>query len=132
MPEIKVNEIAERIYRLKQEVALQSVQDDEFRASLLQDPKAALAEEYGLDISFFDNIDVRVTVEEPGEVVLLIPAKSVQEELTDEQLEAVAGGAAFIAGVAAGAAVVSAVAAVGAVGVGVGTIVQGTRAGRQW
>ncbi|MEQ8661332.1 MAG: NHLP leader peptide family RiPP precursor [Gammaproteobacteria bacterium] len=132
MATVKVNEIAERIYRLKQEVALQSVQDDEFRASLMQDPKAALAEEYGLDVSFFDNINVRITVEEPGEVVLLIPAKSVQDELTDEQLEAVAGGAAFIAGVAAGAAVVSAVAAVGAVGVGVGTIVQATRAGRRW
>jgi len=132
----QLDEIAERIYRLKKEVALQSMQDDEFRAALLRDAKAALTEEYGLVAHFFDKINIRVSVENPDEIVLVIPPKSAGDELTDEQLEAVAGGAAFIAGVAAGAAVVSAVAAVGAVGVaagvGAGTIIQNSRAGRSW
>lgn len=120
-----LQQVAERIHKVKEEVAVQAVQDDDFREALMRNPTAALCEEYGLEPSFFENISVRVEVENPNEVVIVIPAEAAEEELSDEQLEAVAGGAAFIAGVAAGAAVVSAAAAAG-------TIVQNTRAGRRW
>lgn len=117
--------VAERVKKVKTEVAAQALQDPDFRAALLKDPKAALAEEYGLEPSFFAKFNVRIVAEGENELVITIPAASAEGELTDDQLEAVAGGAAFIAAVAAGAAVASAVAATG-------TIVQGTRAGRSW
>lgn len=125
MADANTQKIAERISKVKDEVAVQAAQDPEFRAALLRDPKAALAEEYGLDASFFAGFSVRVVAEGPNELVLTIPPAVSEGELSDEQLEGVAGGAAFIAAVAAGAAVVSAVAAAG-------TIAQNTRAGRSW
>ncbi len=112
--------VAERIAKVKEEVALQAMQDDDFRAALLKDPKAALAAEYGLDQSFFAGFSLRVEVEKPDEVLLVIPGKAADEELSDDQLEAVAGGAAFVGGVAA------------TLIVGAATIAQQTRAGRNW
>lgn len=125
MAKSNLQQVAERIHKVKQEVAVQAVQDEDFRAALLRDPKAALGEEYGLEASFFQELSIRVEVENPNELVIVIPAEAAEEELSDEQLESVAGGAAFIAGVAAGAAVISSVAAAG-------TVVQNTRAGRRW
>ena len=125
MAKSNLQQVAERIHKVKEEVAVQAVQDDDFRAALMRDPKAALGEEYGLEPSFFEKLSIRVEVENPNELVIVIPSPAAEDELSDDQLEAVAGGAAFIAGVAAGAAVVSAVAAAG-------TVVQGTRAGRRW
>jgi hypothetical protein len=118
-------QVADRVKKVKDEVAAQAVQDSDFRAALLKDPKAALADEYGLEPSFFAKFNVRIVAEEPNELVITIPAASADGELTDDQLEAVAGGAAFIAAVGAVAAAVSAAAAAGAV-------VQSTRAGRRW
>jgi hypothetical protein len=118
-------QVAERVKKVKDEVAAQSVQDSDFRAALLKDPKAALAEEYGLEPSFFAKFNVRVVAEEPNELVITIPAAAAEGELTDDQLEAVAGGAAFIAAVGAIGGLIGGAAAAGAV-------VQNTRAGRRW
>lgn len=117
--------VAERVKKVKEEVAAQCVQDADFRAALLKNPKAALAEEYGLEPSFFAKFNVRVVAEEPNELVITIPAAAAEGELSDDQLEAVAGGAAFIAAVGAVAGVIGAAA-------GAGAIVQNTRAGRRW
>ncbi len=116
-----LQKVAERIQKVREEVAVQAAQDENFRAALLRDPKAAICEEYGLDPSFFSKLKLRVEQENPNEIVLLIPPKA-SDELTDEQLEAVAGGAAFIAAVAV---------AVSAVAVA-STTAQATRAGRRW
>jgi hypothetical protein len=119
-----LQKIAARIQQVKEETALQAVQDEDFRAALIKDPKAALGEEYGLEPSFFSKISVRVVTENENELVIVLPPPAA-EELSDEQLEAVAGGAAFIAGVAAAGALIGGVAAAG-------TVVQNTRAGRRW
>jgi len=119
-----VRKVAERISKVKDEVALQAVQDEDFRAALLKDPKAALCEEYGLEPSFFAHLNLRVVEEKKDELVLVLPPP-MEEELTDEQLEVIAGGAAFIGAVAAVGTLIGGVAAAGAV-------VQSTRAGRRW
>jgi Nitrile hydratase, alpha chain len=64
--------------------------DDEFRAKLIADPRAALREELGVDAP--ESLAIRVIEEDPAEVVLVLPPKSRPDALTDEQLAGVAGG----------------------------------------
>ena len=124
-----LKKIAERVSKVKDEVAAQCVEDPKFRAAFVADPKAALAEEYGLEASFFEKLNVKVVEQGSDEVVIPIPtAGSGDEELTDAQLEAVAGGFAFtitVAGVTAAATAAGAVATSG-------LIVAKSRAGRRW
>ena len=122
----ELKKISDRIEKMKEEVALKSVQDGDFRASLVRDPKAALAEEYGLEPDFFSSISIRIVEEQPNELLLNIPAPVAEGELSEEELEAVAGGVAFGVG-AAGVAIAAA-----GVFVASATIVQNSRAGRSW
>jgi Nitrile hydratase, alpha chain len=72
-----------------------SLEDDAFRQRLLEDPKAAVEQELGTRLPE----DVRVVaVEETAETIyLVLPFRSTEgqevEELSDGELEAVAGGA---------------------------------------
>jgi hypothetical protein len=117
--------IADRLQEVKQEIAEKCAQDSGFRSSLMADPTATVEAEYGLEKGTLGDVHLNVVVEEPGSIVLPIPPDMSEIELTDEQLDQVAGGAAFIGAVGAIAGAVSATAAAGA-------IVQRTRAGRRW
>jgi hypothetical protein len=63
--------------------------DPAFRAALLENPRKALEAELGVQIP--DNVSVRVHEESLSEVHLVLPAS--QEDLSDAELELVAGGA---------------------------------------
>jgi hypothetical protein len=65
--------------------------DESFRQQLLDDPRAAISEELGVDIP--DSLEIRVIEEQPQEVVLVLPATASAREVTDEQLAGAAGGA---------------------------------------
>jgi hypothetical protein len=71
-----------------------SLQDDAFRQRLLEDPKAAVEQELGTQLPE----DVRVVaVEETSETIYLVlpsssPVGGEGDELSDRELEAVAGG----------------------------------------
>jgi hypothetical protein len=71
-----------------------SLQDDAFRQRLLEDPKAAVEQELGTQLPE----DVRVVaVEETSETIYLVlpsssPLGEEGDELSDRELEAVAGG----------------------------------------
>jgi hypothetical protein len=116
--------IAERISKVKDEVALQAVQDEDFRAALLKDPTAALCTEYGLEPSFFSELKLRVVEEKANELVLVVPPPA-DDELTDEQLETVAGGAAFIKAVESVGKAIKGIAEAG-------KVAQKTSTGRTW
>jgi len=79
-----------------------SVEDESFRRRLIEDPKAAVEQELGTRLPE----DVRVvTVEESAETVYLVlpstPMKGREGvELSDQELESVAGGGASSADVA--------------------------------
>ncbi len=75
---------------INQVIAKKAGENEEFKLALLSDPKAALEKEF--KVTFPDDIKVEVHVESSKVLHLIIPAAST-DELTDDQLEDVAGGA---------------------------------------
>lgn len=76
-------------YQLNEQIGKKAAEDEEFRLGLLSDPKGTL--EKALNVKFPDSIKFEVHVETGETLHLIIPAKNAQE-LTDDQLEQVAGG----------------------------------------
>ena len=71
-----------------------SARDENFRRRLLDDPKGTVEQEFGTRLP--EGIEIRVVEETPNVVYLVLPPKesaSAQgSELSDRELEAVAGG----------------------------------------
>jgi hypothetical protein len=71
-----------------------SLEDEEFRQSLLADPKGTMEHELGSRLP--DSIEVRAVEESADTIYLVLPSASAVGqggELSDQQLDAVAGGA---------------------------------------
>jgi hypothetical protein len=65
--------------------------DDALKQELMNNPKAVYKKEIGQEIS--ENIEIRVLEETANTIYLVMPKKPEHsEELSEEQLEAVAGG----------------------------------------
>jgi Nitrile hydratase, alpha chain len=70
-----------------------SLEDEEFRQSLLDDPRAAIEQELGDQLP--ESIEVRVMEESADTIYLVLPSASrvgQVEELSDQELEDVSGG----------------------------------------
>jgi hypothetical protein len=70
-------------------------QDDDFKQELLSNPKAAFEREFGDKVHISEgSADIRVFEEKANSFYLVIPKKPNinTEELSEDQLEAVAGG----------------------------------------
>lgn len=77
---------------IQTQITARSLKDATFRQEMLTDPKAVLAREYNVQVP--EHITVRVIEEQPDTLSLVVPpALSDVEELSDADLEAVAGGA---------------------------------------
>jgi hypothetical protein len=63
-------------------------QDEGFKQSLMSDPKAAIRQEFGIAIP--PHVQVQVLEETPERLYLTLPRN--RTELSDEELDAVAGG----------------------------------------
>ena len=71
-------------------VIARSWDDDDYKARLLSDPRAVLAEA-GLDVP--SGVEVTVSEQKPGTLHLMLPPKPAGEgTLDDKALEAVSGG----------------------------------------
>jgi hypothetical protein len=77
----------------QQQVIDRAATDPEFRKRLIEDPNAALREQTGVPLP--PTVTIRVIEEQPGEVVLVLPARDAASgrQLSDAELEGVAGGA---------------------------------------
>jgi hypothetical protein len=69
-----------------------SLQDESFRQRLLDDPRGAIEQE--LETQLRESIEVRVVQESADSIYLVLPSASPLEggELSEDELEAVAGG----------------------------------------
>ena len=77
----------ETIGEMKQRIAAQAAEDEEFRARLLKDPKPVISEALGVPIP--DNFNIQVH-EDTGTTAHLVLGLS--DRLTDQELEMAAGG----------------------------------------
>ncbi|HBQ26624.1 MAG TPA: biopolymer transporter ExbD [Syntrophomonas sp.] len=80
---------------LNQLIAQKACENEEFRLALINDAKAAISKEFA--VTFPENTKVEVHMESLNVLHLIIPAGNA-DELTDDQLEDVAGGVAGIGG----------------------------------
>lgn len=76
-------------YELNAMIGKRAAEDEAFRLGLLSDPKGTL--EKALNVKFPDTTKFEVHVETADTLHMIVPAKNAQE-LTDAQLEQVAGG----------------------------------------
>jgi hypothetical protein len=79
---------------IERTIVQRSLQDESFRQMLLDDPKAAVEQELGTQLP--EGVEVRVVEESAQTIYLVLPsATAVGEggEISDRDLEAVAGGA---------------------------------------
>jgi hypothetical protein len=73
-------------------IVQRGIEDEEFRQRLLDDPKGAVEQELGSALP--EGIQVRVVEESADTIYLVLPSASVVGgELSDQDLEEVAGGA---------------------------------------
>ncbi len=76
---------------LEAKLIAKALKDESFRNELRSGPKAAIEKELGMELP--GEIDIRIVEENENEVCLVIPhGFSDTNELTDVELEAVAGG----------------------------------------
>ena len=84
---------------MERSIVQRSLQDESFRQRLLDDPKAAVEEELGTRLP--EGVQVRALEETAQTIYLVLPNSSPLgegEELSDQELEAVAGGGSTEAG----------------------------------
>lgn len=87
-----MNDSVHHRQEIEREIIERASEDADYREQLLADPRAALSEYVNGAVP--EDADVRVFEETPGSYYFVLPAQAAQGngELTEDMLEAVAGG----------------------------------------
>jgi hypothetical protein len=88
-----ISEAMNTRFELEQKLIQRAWEDENFKQELLSNPKAVFARESGEEIS--KDIEIEVIQETANKVYLVLPinpAPDITQELSEETLEAVAGG----------------------------------------
>jgi hypothetical protein len=76
---------------IHQQVLARVIKDQAFRQALVNNPKAVLAKEY--NVQFPDDVTIRIMEDTPTTHTFVLPVQETAvQELSDAELEAVAGG----------------------------------------
>ena len=76
---------------LHQQVVARAIKDAAFRQALVSDPKGVLAREFNVQVA--DSVTIRVVEDTPALHTIVLPAQeTATQELSDAELEAIAGG----------------------------------------
>jgi nitrile hydratase alpha subunit len=75
---------------LNRQVIARALKDPAYRQALLADPRATLGQAFGQELP--PNIRVKVVEQEPDTIYLLLPHGLASAELSEEELDSVAGG----------------------------------------
>ena len=78
--------------QLEQQLVQKAMKDESFRKQLIEDPRASIETETGMKIP--ESITIEILEEDHHSFYIILPAqnKEVEGELTDTDLEQVAGG----------------------------------------
>lgn len=78
--------------QIEDRIREKAMKDAEYRKKLMQDPKSVLSQE--IDQNIPEKMEVKILEEAPNVIYLVAPQRAVQagDELSEDQLEAVAGG----------------------------------------
>ena len=81
-------------------LVVRAYEDEAFRQELLADPKSVYEREMGISIP--DSFSIEIVEEKPNTIYMVLPQKTeaaqAEGELSDEALEAVAGGGSWMVG----------------------------------
>ena len=95
----------EAIEKIYIEVQNKSMVDKSFREKLLKDPITTISETF--DVQFPDGFKIRVVENSPQYNATYVLPDLLSDELSDDDLDDVAGGIAFLIGISACAAAIS-------------------------
>jgi len=117
-----LEEIQTRLFEIKDELARRAGSDVDFHDSLTRKPKATIEAAYSLPEGTLNELPIEIFETDAGALGFVLPPRpgSDTEELSEEQLEAVAGGvvteAVVLAGITAVSAIVGSITAIGVAG----------------
>lgn len=78
---------------LKERLIVKAWEDETFKQELLSNPKAVIEKELGIKMP--EGVEYQVFEETANRCYMVLPAKPSEGELSDEELESVAGGKSF-------------------------------------
>lgn len=77
---------------LQNEVIKKAMSDETFRSEIFKDPKTAIANAFNMTIP--ESLNIKIIEEDSDTIAIVIP--KITDELSDSELDSIAGGGCFV------------------------------------